>query len=65
MGYTKFKIEARHDHTSFKVLVKGWFGYISGFVHTDYFGVSYPSEKAARLAIQGYKNRFTTVDGEL
>ena len=65
--YEKCKVEAQHDHTSFKVLVKGWFGiWKSGYVHTNYFGISYETEKAALNAIEKYKARFTEAQcGEL
>ena len=57
--YTKFKIEAQADHTAFKVLVKGWFGWKSGFVYTPYFAISYPSEADALTAIYKYQHKFT------
>ena len=59
-GYKKFKVEAQHNDTSFKVLVKGWFSiWKSGYVHTDYFDVSYETKDAALAAIEKYKARFT------
>ena len=64
-NYKDFKIEACFDKTKFRVFVKGWFGiWKSGFVHTDYFSCYYDSHQEALDAIQGYKNRFTLVDGE-
>ncbi len=61
-SYKKFKVEAQHDHTSFKVLVQGWFGiWKSGFVYTDYFGINYDTEADALSAIDKYKARFTGV----
>ena len=60
-NYTKFKVEAQHDHTSFKVLVKGWFGWKSGYVYTNYFGINYESEADAMNAIKKYKVKFTYV----
>jgi len=59
-GYKKFKVEAQHDDTSFKVLVKGWFGvWKSGYVYTNYFGIYYKTKEDALIAIQKYKDRFT------
>jgi len=55
--YTKFRIAAWHDHTSFRVEVKGWFGWKSGFIWTEYFAVSYKTEEAAKAAILAYKER--------
>jgi hypothetical protein len=58
-GYKEFKIEAQHDHTVFRVLVKGWLGiWKSGYIHTDYFSMSYSSEQEAKDAIERYKARF-------
>ena len=63
MNYKRFKVEAMHNHTSFKVLVQGWFGiWKSGYVFTDYFSISYDSEEKALKAIDKYKARFTTID---
>ena len=59
---SKFKIEAFHDHTSFKVYLRSWYGvYYSGFVWTNYFCISYESEQKAIDAIELYKKRFTEV----
>ena len=58
----EFRVEATNDHTSFKVLVRGLFGlWVSGYIHTDYFGISYKTEEEALAAIRGYKSRFTDV----
>lgn len=58
MSYKEFKIEAQHDHTVFRVLVKGWFGiWKSGYAYTNYFGIKYDSEEEARQAIEKYKAR--------
>jgi hypothetical protein len=60
--YTKFKIMAENDHKIFRVIVKGWFGiWLSGYVWTNYFGISYLSHEEALLSIEKYKNRFTEV----
>ncbi len=61
MAYNKFKVMALHDGTSYRVLVKGWFGWLSGFVNTNYFSVSYNTLEEAKEAIKGYKNRFTDI----
>lgn len=61
-SYKKFRVKACADHTLFKVEVKGFLGWKSGFVHTSYFAMDYPSEKEAMEAIEGYKNRYTEVD---
>lgn len=62
MSYKEFKIKAQHNHTKFKVLVKGWFGiYKSGFVYTDYFSIYYDTEDEAKKAIRKYKARFTVI----
>ena len=50
-NYTKFRIEARHNHTSFRVQVKGWFMWRSGYMVTDYFSVHYTTEKSALESI--------------
>jgi len=60
--YKEFKVEALSDHTSFRVFVKGWLFWKSGYVYTNYFGLNYDSEEKALEAIKGYKNRFTHVD---
>ena len=61
-NYTKFRVEAQHDHRYFRVLVKGWFGWKRGFVWTDYFSIYYTTEQEALDAIEGYKNRFIEVN---
>jgi len=64
-GYNEFRIEAQHDDTVFKVHVKGWFFWKSGFVYTDYFNISYGSKEAAITAIKGYMDRFTYQEKEV
>ena len=60
-GYNKFQVEAQHNHTTFKVLVGGWFGiWKSGYVNTNYFKPYYDTEKEALEAIARYKKRFTS-----
>lgn len=62
-NYTQFKIEAKHNSTEFVVLVKSWFGvWCSGYVNTNYFSITYYSIDDAKKAIEGYKNRFTTIE---
>lgn len=61
-NYKKFRIEAWHDDTRFKVQVKGWFGWESGYAWTNYFALSYNSHKEAVDAVEGYKNRFTELE---
>jgi len=61
ISYKEFRIEARHDHSSFKVWVKGWTGWKSGFIYTDYFNISYNTEEEARTAIEGYKARLKEI----
>ncbi len=60
MDYTEFKIEEqRHKH--YRVYVKRYFMWWSGFVWTDYFDVYYTSLDSAKYAIDGYKNRNTFI----
>lgn len=60
-NYTKFRVEAQLNGNYFRVYVKGWFMWRSGFVATDYFSVFYDTEQEALDAIEGYKKRFTEV----
>lgn len=60
-NYTKFRVEASSNHRRFRVEVKGWFGWKSGYAWTDYFSMFYDTEQEALDAIEGYKNRFTEV----
>jgi len=60
--YTKFRIKAINNHTSFVVLVKGWFGiWKSGYVYTNYFSLQYGSLDLAKEAINKYKTRYTEI----
>ena len=61
-NYTKFRIEARLNNKAFEVQVKGWFGWRSGFMATDFFSISYSSLEDAEEAIEKYKNRYTLKD---
>ncbi len=60
MNYTKFRIEETRGD-KYRVLVKGWFGYISGFVHTNFFDIDYDSFQLAEIAIDRYRNRLTNI----
>ena len=61
-NYTKFRVEAQRNHSHFRVEVKGWFGWKSGYMWTDYFSILYSTEQEALDAIEGYKNRFIEVN---
>jgi hypothetical protein len=59
-NYTRFRIEAQNGHTAFQVQVKDpIFGWKSGYIYTDYFSISYPSEEEAKEAVEGYLDRFS------
>jgi len=60
--YTKLRVRADHDHTSFTVEVKGWFGWQPGSIYTSYFNIAYSTKEDAINAIKGYKDRFSEVD---
>lgn len=63
MKYKEFRIEAVHDHTAFRVEVKGTlFGWGSGYMRTDYFALKYDSQEDAERAIKMYKGRFIYPD---
>ena len=61
-GYNKFRVESFRNNKSFKVFVKGWFMWRSGFMATNFFSIDYDSLEEALDAIDNYKNRYTLKD---
>ncbi len=61
-NYINFRIESFRNNTSFKVFVKGLFGWRSGFMATDFFNINYETLEEALDSIEKYKNRYTLKD---
>ncbi len=61
-NYTEFRIESKLNNTRFYVQVKGWFGWRSGFMATDFFSINYDTLDEALDSIEKYKNRYTLKD---
>ena len=61
-NYKKFRVESSRNNKSFKVFVKGWFGWRSGFMATNFFSIDYKTLEDALESIDNYKNRYTLKD---
>ena len=62
--FKHFRVEEVWNGESYKVQVKGLFGWQSGYASTRYFLMNYDTREAALKSIEGYKNRFTYVNGD-
>lgn len=59
--FTQFRTVEKNNGTTVCVEVRGWFGWRSGYMGTDYFSISYPSIPEANNAIRHYKQRIQEV----